>query len=164
MQEIEDPRQWSKGINLAILKRLTIFSPAAPFGGGGGSGGNIISSILADLSNAEVDSLFEESPPPAPPLGKRKIETVAMEAKEVDKDITNALNKSSGNALKRSKADAQAIIQEWFDTFHLNGKAGHIGLVPESLQDEYPLNAPNQLDPVVREHLIHFYEWLQRKE
>jgi hypothetical protein len=162
MQEVEDPKQWSKGINLAVLKRLTIFSPSTA-GGGGGSGGvgNILSTILSELISADIDSLFEESPPPF--LGKRKLETVAMEAKEVDKDITNSLNKSSGSALKRSKADAQAIVQEWFETFHLNGKAGHIGLVPESLQDEYPTNAPNHLEPVVREHLIHFYEWLQKQ-
>ena len=158
MQEIEDSKQWSKGINLSVLKRLTIFPTAS---GGGGGGGNIITTILSDLVSADVDSLFEESPPPF--LGKRKLETVAMEAKEVDKDITNSFNKSSSGALKRSKADAQAIVQEWFETFHLNGKAGHIGLVPESLQDEYPMNAPNHLDPVVREHLIHFYEWLQKQ-
>ena len=152
MQEVEDQRQWSKGLNVAVLEKL--------------KENTSIAVLLAQLLNTEVDSLFEEVPTP-PVHVKRKIETVAMESRDVDKDISNALNKSTsgggGGALKRSKADAEAVVDEWFASFHENGKAGHIGLVPECLQNDYPTNAPDSLDETLKEHLIHFYEWLQKK-
>ncbi|MBX9635988.1 MAG: hypothetical protein K2Q45_00365 [Nitrosomonas sp.] len=155
MQDLEDPSRWDKGFNIGLLKHVEHIG--LPW----------IKSVFDQLVDAQVNSLFEETPTTRVP--KRQAEVVALEENQVQKDIaqanTTSVAASAGSSLlKRSKTDAESVIQDWFDTFTLNGKSGHIGLVPESLQDYYPVNAPTSLDPVVKDHIIHFYLWLQKQQ
>lgn len=143
---LEEPLAWKKGINLATFAKLRL-----PLN---------FSDLLTRVHDAQVDALFEEEPAHPPPTKINKTETVAMESKQVHKEINEALRKST-NGLKRSRtpADADDVIQEWFSTFHKNGLAGLVGLVPGTLQEAYPDKALGELDENVRAHVLHFYEW-----
>ena len=147
---IEEPLAWKKGINLATFGKLKLDT----FN---------FNELLTKIHDAQVDALFEETPT-QPPTKINKTETVAMESKQVEKEITDALRKST-NGLKRSRtpADAEDVVKEWFSTFHKNGMAGNVGLVPETLQEAYPNDAPAVLDPNIKAHVMHFYEWFLEK-
>ena len=108
----------------------------------------------------EVDELFEE--PEERNARKRAVEEAVEEAAKTQVDSEKKILASTAPApppVKKQATVYEIRTQQWFDTFHKEGRAGNVGLVPEPLRSQYPARAPLSLDPTVKAYVSHFCEW-----
>ncbi len=108
----------------------------------------------------EVDMLFEEDE--AKNARKRAVEEVIESAGKIQVESEKKILSLSSPVQPPTKKVAtvhEKRVQQWFDSYHKEGRAGNIGLVPEPVRAMYPAKPPLDLEPSVRSFVCHFAEW-----
>lgn len=110
----------------------------------------------------EVDMLFEDEE--AKNARKRAVEEAVEAAGKVEAESTKKIKTLVAQpphplAAAAASSVHDARVQEWFDTFTKEGRAGNVGLVPEPARGLYPTKGPFELDPTIRAYVVHFAEW-----
>jgi hypothetical protein len=113
----------------------------------------------------EVDMLFEDDE--AKNARKRAVEDAIETANKVESESNKKIKAIGATPLVVPTAASRSVyevrVQEWFNVYNKEGRAGNIGLVPGPLKALYPTKAPLELDPMIAAYVAHFAEWDKKK-